>query len=139
MKEIKSEKLILLSTGRKACPGSPFDREAAANAVRFHKSLPMYGRTRLVSLKSAAEELGVKAIFLKDESTRFGLKAFKGLGGSYAVFRVLCGRLGLDPHKAVYSDFLTEENRQEYAKAISQNLLLPVLSRIAQQLLFPSR
>ena len=115
MKEIQSQKLILLSTGREASPGSPFDREAAANAVRFHESLPMYGKTKLVCLRSAAEELGVKAIFLKDESTRFGLKAFKGLGGSYAVFRVLCGRLGLDPHKAVYSDFLTEENRQKCA------------------------
>ncbi len=114
MKETRRKRITLLSTDKKGTPGSPFSQEAAADALHFHRSLPMYKRTELVSLRSAAEEAGVKAIFLKDESTRFGLKAFKGLGGSYAVFKILCDRLGLDHRKTVFSDLMTEENRERY-------------------------
>ena len=89
MKETKITNTAVLSTGIKGSPGSPFDRKAAENALRFHRSLPLYEETKLVSLQTAARELGVKAIYLKDESTRFGLKAFKGLGGSY------CERAGV--------------------------------------------
>ena len=72
MKESKIKNTIVLSTDMKGTPGSPFDQEAAENAVRFQRSHPMYEKTKLVSLRTAAEELGVKAIHLKDESTRFG-------------------------------------------------------------------
>ncbi len=113
MKETKLQNISVLSTGKKAFPGSAFNRQAAANALRFHRSLPVYGRTELLSLRSAAEELGVKEVLLKDESTRFGLNAFKGLGGSYAVFRLLCDRLGMDPCTAVFNDFLSDENREK--------------------------
>ncbi len=113
MKETELKHTVVLSAGRKGAPGSPFDQAAAENALRFHRSLPMYERTRLVSLRTAAAGLGVKAIYLKDESTRFGLKSFKGLGGSYAVFRVLCDRLGLDPGSAVFSDLTSDENRKK--------------------------
>ncbi|MBQ6366254.1 MAG: diaminopropionate ammonia-lyase [Oscillospiraceae bacterium] len=118
MKETKITNTIVLSTDMKGTPGSPFDQEAAENALRFHRSLPMYEKTKLVSLRTAAEELGVKAIHLKDESTRFGLKAFKGLGGSYAVFRVLCEKLGLDHRDAVFSDFTTEEIREKCSDVV---------------------
>ena len=113
MKETKITNAIVLSTDRKGSPGSPFDQEAAENALRFHRSLPMYEETRLVSLRTAADKLGVKAIYLKDESTRFGLKAFKGLGGSYAVFRILCDKLNMDCRTAVFSDFMTDESREK--------------------------
>lgn len=118
MKETKLTNAVVLSTGIKASPGSPFDQAAAENAWRFHRSLPTYERTRLVSLETAARDLGVKAIYLKDESTRFGLKAFKGLGGSYAVFRILCDRLGLDPRTAVFSDFAAEEIRAKCSEVV---------------------
>jgi len=48
-----------------------------------------YSPTRLYSLPGIAEELSVSEIWVKDESTRFGLASFKALGGSYAVSRVL--------------------------------------------------
>ena len=93
-----------------------FTDEAAESAVRFHKSLPVYRETELKPLSSAAEKYGVKAILVKDESERFGLKAFKGTGGSYAVFRCLCERLGMDPETAVYDDFLKEGVRERCGK-----------------------
>ena len=56
-----------------------FSLTEAEKALRFHKCIPSYKETSLVSLKDAAKENGVKAIYVKDESSRFGLKAFKGL------------------------------------------------------------
>ena len=106
MKELKLKNATLLTdTGAKAAPGSQFDAKAAENALRFHRTLPGYAMTELVSLDGMAKELGVKKVLIKDESPRFGLNAFKGLGGSYAVFRILCDRFGLDPETAVFGDF----------------------------------
>lgn len=114
MNELKMQKMTILTTDvQGAFPGSEFDKAAADNAMRFHRSLPDYRETELRSLNAAARENGVRAIFIKDESTRFGLNAFKGLGGSYAVFRILCDKFGMDHTTAVFSDFLTEDIRKK--------------------------
>ena len=89
-----------------------FSLTEAEKALRFHESIPSYKETSLVSLKDAAKENGVKAICVKDESSRFGLKAFKGLGGSYCMFRILCEKLGLDESSSDYTTFLREEIRK---------------------------
>ena len=41
--------------------------------------------TPLVPLNNLALELGIAAIYVKDEGYRLGLGSFKALGGSYAV------------------------------------------------------
>ena len=59
---------------------------AEAEEVRaFHKTFAEYDVTPLVSLDNLAKNIGVADIFVKDESYRFGLNAFKVLGGSYAM------------------------------------------------------
>lgn len=59
------------------------------DAVRqFHRSLPGYAATPLHRLPALAQELGVRQILVKDEGHRFGLKAFKGLGASWAIERL---------------------------------------------------
>lgn len=102
--------LSSISTYSRAC--GEFSAFAAEQARRFHKTIPGYRETPLVSLSCAAGEYGVDSIFVKDESQRFGLKAFKGLGGSYAMFRILCERLGLDPGAADYDTFREAEVRR---------------------------
>ena len=102
--------LSSISTYNKAC--GEFSAFAAEQARRFHKTIPSYRETPLVSLSCAAGEYGIDSIFVKDESQRFGLKAFKGLGGSYAMFRILCERLGLDPGAADYDTFREAEVRR---------------------------
>lgn len=92
--------------------GLLFTGEEEKDALRFHRSLPVYCETPLVSLRSAAELYGVGGICVKDESFRFGLKAFKGLGGSYCMFRILCEKLGLDEASADYAAFLREDIRK---------------------------
>ena len=89
-----------------------YDEEAAQNALRFHRTLPAYQETPLVSLSCAAELYRVRSIFVKDESFRFGLNAFKGLGGSYSMFRILCDRLSLDPLSTGYTSFMSSSRRQ---------------------------
>lgn len=54
-------------------------------ALTFHCSLPDYRVTPLHQLTALAHSLGVGDLLLKDESARFGLNAFKGLGASFAV------------------------------------------------------
>ena len=88
------------------CPG----REAQ-HAMRFHKSIPAYQKTPLYSLSGLAEQLGVKGLYVKDEAPRFGLQAFKGLGGSYAMFRILCETFGMNPEQTALSDMIQEKNR----------------------------
>lgn len=60
----------------------------------FHEGLPGYAATPAVDLPSVAAHLGVGRVVVKDESSRLGLPAFKGLGVSYAIYRVLCERAG---------------------------------------------
>jgi diaminopropionate ammonia-lyase len=64
-------------------------------ARAYHASLPGYGVTPLVELPSLARHWGVGAVVVKDESSRFGLPAFKVLGASWAVARMIGDRTGL--------------------------------------------
>ena len=55
----------------------------------FHKEIKGYAPTPLADLKNQAERLGIGKLWVKDESKRFGLNAFKGLGGSYAISKCM--------------------------------------------------
>jgi diaminopropionate ammonia-lyase len=63
--------------------------DAATGARAFHRTLPGYAPTPLVDLPALAEELGVGRVVVKDESFRLGLPAFKVLGASWAIRKVL--------------------------------------------------
>ncbi|MET9295298.1 pyridoxal-phosphate dependent enzyme [Streptomyces sp. NPDC003077] len=58
----------------------------------FHAALPGYAPTPLTELPALAAELGVGRVFVKDESSRLGLPAFKALGASWAVHRIVAER-----------------------------------------------
>ena len=78
-----------------AADTSFLSREQAAHARAFHATLPGYAPTPLVRLDGLARQLGVDKVYVKDESKRFGLNAFKALGGSWAIADCLKERLGL--------------------------------------------
>ncbi|MCD8223744.1 MAG: diaminopropionate ammonia-lyase [Clostridiales bacterium] len=71
-----------------------FNVEKAEEVLAFHQSLNGYQPTPLASLKELAEKLGIAGLYVKDESRRFGLNAFKGLGGSYALARIMSEKTG---------------------------------------------
>ena len=104
------------NTPTRACDPSPFGREAGAAVRRVHRQAPGYTVTPLVPLTGLARQGGVKAVLVKDESTRFGLKAFKGLGGLYAMFRILCAELGLDPAATTLEQLRQEPYRSRVAR-----------------------
>jgi diaminopropionate ammonia-lyase len=65
---------------------------APAEVQAFHAGLPAYASTPLTEVPALAAELGVGRVFVKDESARMGLPAFKVLGASWAVHQVLSRR-----------------------------------------------
>lgn len=87
--------------------------EEVKKARAFHESFPQYTKTPLANLTHMAEYLGVKEIYIKDESYRFGLNAFKVLGGSFAMARYIAKQTGKDvselPYQVLTSDALKEE------------------------------
>ena len=91
---------------------SPVDKYGKANAekvINFHKSFPEYKETPLVSLDNLAKQLGVNNIYIKDESYRFGLNAFKVLGGSYAIGKYIANKLNKDISELPYEKMVSKE------------------------------
>ena len=71
-----------------------FSAKIAGAVNNFHKTFAEYETTPLVALPETAKLLGAGEIYVKDESKRFGLNAFKGLGGSYCLGKHIAGVLG---------------------------------------------
>lgn len=78
----------------------------------LHRALPGYAPTPLRALPRLAAELGLGEILVKDESGRFGIDAFKGLGASYALYRELDRRWRETAGEALPPErFLSPETR----------------------------
>ncbi|AKG73123.1 diaminopropionate ammonia-lyase [Salinicoccus halodurans] len=82
--------------GRMERAAADYDVDEMKKAVSFHSSMPQYDETPFIELKNLSEMLGIAKIYLKDESKRFGLNAFKGLGVSYAMAKYFAGELDVD-------------------------------------------
>ena len=76
-------------------PSNKFDQNSTnqilkeSKSILFHKSFDEYEKSPLIKLSALAKDLNIKSIYVKDESSRFGLNAFKVLGASYAVSQIL--------------------------------------------------
>jgi diaminopropionate ammonia-lyase len=77
-------------------PTAAFSEYQVKRARDFHRGFKEYSPTPLHRLENLARELGVGSIWVKDESKRFGLNAFKVLGGSYAIGKYISKELGID-------------------------------------------
>jgi diaminopropionate ammonia-lyase len=86
-----------------------FSPTIAESVLKYHRSFPEYHNTPLVSLDNLAARLNIKHLLVKDESTRFGLNAFKVLGGTYAIGKILERKSGFDFGQVNY-DLLKSEN-----------------------------
>ena len=87
--------------------------DAALKAYHFHNSFPQYSQTPLVNLSKLASYLGIKNIFIKDESFRFDLDSFKVLGSSYAVAKHIAKELGKDIGEIDYNFLVSDETKQK--------------------------
>lgn len=75
---------------------SVLNNDMAKKVGDFHRSFSEYSVTPLVDLKALAADFGLGRVWVKDESKRFGLNAFKVLGGAFAIGQYLARKLGLD-------------------------------------------
>ena len=75
----------------------------------YHETIKAYNITPLVELKSLASELGVKSIFVKDESKRLDQNSFKMLGASYAIGKFLCQKLGVAIEDTSFEELKSSE------------------------------
>ncbi|MFT4104589.1 MAG: diaminopropionate ammonia-lyase [Lacrimispora sp.] len=91
--------------------------EEIKKARTFHESFPQYSKTPLAKLDQMADYLGLGQIFLKDESYRFGLNAFKVLGGSFAIAKYIAQQTGKDVSDLPYSVLTSEALREEFGQA----------------------
>lgn len=62
--------------------------------MALHRRLPGYQATPLLDLPALARRLEIGRLYVKDETSRLGLPAFKILGASWATYRALEQRLG---------------------------------------------
>ncbi len=91
--------------------------EEMQKAGSFHRSFPQYAVTPLTPLSNLAKHLGLKRLYVKDESYRFGLNAFKVLGGSYAIARYIAQQLGRDVSEMSYDVLTSDKLREEFGQA----------------------
>jgi diaminopropionate ammonia-lyase len=111
----------------------------------FHRKLPLYAPTPLVAAPGLAAKLGVRRVWVKDESSRLALPAYKILGASWATYRALERRFGefapwetvkdlarqLHPHRRLELVTASEGNhgravaRMARWLGLSANILLP--------------
>ena len=89
----------------------PFSKEKVKKAHHFHQSLPQYAKTPLSELTGRSKELGLGSLLVKDESRRFGLNAFKGLGASYAMACYFAGQLNMDMAEVRFDELLELVNK----------------------------
>jgi len=97
----EDKNLILMSPGQ------------SKQVHEFHMSFPQYSETPLVRLSNMSDHLGLKNVFLKDESYRFGLNAFKVLGGSYAIAKHIASLTGENIKNLPYSVLISQEIRNK--------------------------
>ncbi|WKA60215.1 diaminopropionate ammonia-lyase [Planococcus shenhongbingii] len=88
------------------------NRKAVEQARNFHKSFPEYKVTPLHSLTGLSKHLKVCNIWVKDESHRFGLNAFKVLGGSYALGKYLAEKLNADISEVSFQKLRSHEVKE---------------------------
>lgn len=72
-----------------------FSAECIAATYQMIRNQPHYEVTPLLRMDALSREMGIKAIYLKDERSRFGLNSFKALGGAFTIHRLLQQRNSL--------------------------------------------
>src|SRR5262249_61079153 len=81
--------------------------------LAFHRLLPGYAPTPLIEAPQLAAALGIGQVWVKAESQRLGLPAFKILGASWAVARVLDSQFGVDATQcAAFDEFAPQAARR---------------------------
>ena len=99
------------------------ETERIREVKAFHESFPQYTVTPLAKLDGMAKRLGLGGLFVKDESWRFGLNAFKVLGGSFAMARYIAGETGKSIADMTYEYMTGEQLLKDFGQATLNDIL----------------
>ena len=91
--------------------------ENVKKARAFHESFPQYSVTPLACLNQQAKRLGIAGLAVKDESYRFGLNAFKVLGGSFAMANYIADETNKDVADCTYDYLTSDELARDFGQA----------------------
>lgn len=90
-----------------------FEPELIREVLAFQQTHATYTKTPLHTLDELAAKLGVASIYAKDESKRFGLNAFKVLGGIYAIAKYITNRLNMPFENLSFEQLRTPEVKEK--------------------------
>lgn len=90
-----------------------FTVEEIQKALDFHKSFSTFAETDLVQLNDRAGEIGLNNIYVKDESSRFGINSFKGLGAAWAMGNYIAEKLNIPIEELPYERMISDEIRKK--------------------------
>ena len=115
MKEIKWTKNTMPKTADENLPVMALTEVEKARS--FHKTIPGYAPTPLAHLTHMADYLGLGDVCIKDESYRFGLNAFKVLGGSFAMAKYIAKQTARDISQLSFDVLTSDKLREEFGQA----------------------
>ena len=78
--------------------------------IRFHQSFPDYAQTPLIDLDDYSKELNLNSFQIKDESKRFKLNAFKSLGASYAMAKIIFSKTANNQTKLEFNSVIKQSD-----------------------------
>lgn len=115
------EKIQWISNRLPPCEGDAchlMSLAAVAQVRAFHQSIPGYQPTPLHHLQHTAKTLGLGGLYVKDESKRFGLNAFKVLGSSYAIARYAAEKTGRDMGQIGFQALTDPQMKREMGETV---------------------
>lgn len=115
MKDIKWVENKMPKTDDKNLP--VMDLSEVEHARTFHKTIPGYEKTPLARLSHMADYLGLGEVCVKDESYRFGLNAFKVLGGSFAMAKYIAQQTKKPISELDFETLTSDKLREEFGQA----------------------
>lgn len=95
-----------------------FPPDLARRVRKFHREIPGFQMSPLKGLPQLAARLGLGGIWVKDESARLNLRSFKVLGGSYAIYRHLVQKLGLEGWTISFNDLMSGSLRDRLGEIV---------------------
>ena len=90
-----------------------FEQDLIGEVLKFQQTHATYTKTPLHRLDDLATKIGVARIYAKDESKRFGLNAFKVLGGIYAIAKYIATRLNMPFENLSFEQLRTAEVKEK--------------------------
>lgn len=95
-----------------------FSKKNVKEIHQFQCGHPKYTNTPLIHLENLAHHISINHVFVKDESHRFGLNAFKVLGGIYVVGRYIAEKLGINFSDLTIEKLTSDEIKQQTGEII---------------------